>query len=203
MPSQTVDASQGWAGLFEAAFRSSRNPMVLVGEGRDVVDANGAFVRILGVRRDQLVGLPLAARVAGGPLVSDAEWSARLALGDFTGEAGLVCADGSVVGVQWAAHSEVVTGHRFVLFVALSTSLWGRRFRRELEHDVEDGTLSEREADVVRLVSLGLSGPEIAEELGIAHNTVRTHVRNAMDKLNARSRAHLVAKAMAGGHALS
>jgi DNA-binding CsgD family transcriptional regulator len=31
---------------------------------------------------------------------------------------------------------------------------------------------------------------------------VRTHAYNAMTKLNARSRAHLVAKALAGGHAL-
>ena len=48
----------------------------------------------------------------------------------------------------------------------------------------------------MRLVALGQTGPEIADELGIAHDTVRTHVRNAMDKLGARSRAHLVAKAI-------
>ncbi len=56
--------------------------------------------------------------------------------------------------------------------------------------------------EVVRLVALGRSGPEIAEELGIAHDTVRTHVRNAMTKVGARSRAHLVAKALGEGHAL-
>ena len=49
----------------------------------------------------------------------------------------------------------------------------------------------------------GDSGPEIAEELGIAHDTVRTHVRNAMEKIGARSRAHLVAKALGEGHALA
>ena len=52
---------------------------------------------------------------------------------------------------------------------------------------------------MVQLVALGHTGPEIAEELGIAHDTVRTHVRNAMDKVGARSRAHLVAKAMSEG----
>jgi DNA-binding CsgD family transcriptional regulator len=54
----------------------------------------------------------------------------------------------------------------------------------------------------VRLISLGRSGPEIAEDLQIAHNTVRTHVRNSMLKLGARSRAHLVAKALSSGVAL-
>ena len=32
----------------------------------------------------------------------------------------------------------------------------------------------------------GYTGPEIADELEIAHDTVRTHVRNAMVKLGAR-----------------
>jgi DNA-binding NarL/FixJ family response regulator len=64
------------------------------------------------------------------------------------------------------------------------------------------GSLSNRERDVVRLLSRGASGPEIADELHVAHNTVRTHVRNAMTKLGARSRAQLVAMSLADGHAL-
>ena len=54
----------------------------------------------------------------------------------------------------------------------------------------------------MRLVALGHTGPEIAGELQIAHDTVRTHVRNAMTTSGARSRAHLVALALGGGHAL-
>jgi DNA-binding CsgD family transcriptional regulator len=46
---------------------------------------------------------------------------------------------------------------------------------------------------------MGATGPEIAEDLHISHDTVRSHVRNAMTKLGARSRAHLVAKALAAG----
>ena len=59
--------------------------------------------------------------------------------------------------------------------------------------------LSLRELEVVKLLALGLSGPEVAEELRIAHNTVRTHTRNAMTKMGARSRAQLVAKSLADG----
>ena len=51
----------------------------------------------------------------------------------------------------------------------------------------------------MHLVSLGAAGPEIAGELQISHETVRTHVRNAMEKVGARSRAHLVAKALGDG----
>jgi DNA-binding NarL/FixJ family response regulator len=55
----------------------------------------------------------------------------------------------------------------------------------------------------VRLLSLGSTGPEIADELQVAHNTVRTHVRNAMTKLGARSRAQLVAMSLGDARALS
>jgi DNA-binding CsgD family transcriptional regulator len=114
----------------------------------------------------------------------------------------MIHADGSLVAVQWGADTEVVTGRRLVLFVAISTSRWGARFRRTATSDREAGELSEREGEIVRLISAGRSGPEIADELQIAHNTVRTHVRNSMLKLGARSRAHLVAKALSSGAAL-
>ena len=83
--------------------------------------------------------------------------------------------------------------------MALSTSRWGSRFREAEPGEHEAGSLSAREREIVRLVALGSSGPEIAEELSITHNTVRTHVRNAMTKSGARSRAHLVAKALGDG----
>ena len=103
--------------------------------------------------------------------------------------------------VQWGATTEVVTGRRLVLVVALHTSRWGSRFRRAPDDGACPRALTAREREVVRLVALGQTGPEIADELGISHDTVRTHVRNAMDKVGARSRAHLVAKAL-GDHML-
>ena len=192
----------GLSALFSSAFKQSRNAMVLLDGGRRHVDANGAYLKLLGYSRDAVVGRPVYELVAGGPLASPEEWAAALEAGEFTGEADLVCADGSKVAVQWAATTEVVTGRRLVLFVALSTSRWGSRFRRDIPSEPEPGTLSERQREIVRLVALGRTGPEIADELHIAHDTVRTHVRNAMTKVGARSRAHLVAKALGDGHVL-
>ena len=190
--------SGGWSGLFEAAFRQSKNGMVLVDEDRAIVDVNGALLVLLGYTRPAMVGRPIWEFVAGGPLNPPQEWAALLDQGRFTGEAGLLCADGGIVAVQWGASTEVATGRRLVLFVALSTSRWGRHFR--VERSTADGSLSDRQREIVRLVALGLSGPEIADELQIAHETVRTHVRTAKERLGARSRAHLVAKALGEGH---
>ena len=129
-----------------------------------------------------------------------AAWRAALASGQFTGDIELLHADGAAVEVQWDASAEVVTGRHLVLFVALSTSRWGGRFRRTVQPDEGSRELTMREREVVALVAMGATGREIAEELQIAHDTVRTHVRNAMTRLGARSRAHLVAKALGGGH---
>lgn len=99
-----------------------------------------------------------------------------------------------------AMSAERVSGGQRVLFVALSVSRWGGHFRRTAASENPPRSLSPREHEVVHLVSLGAAGPEIAGELQISPETVRTHVRNAMEKLGARSRAHLVAKSLAEGH---
>jgi PAS domain S-box-containing protein len=192
--------TQGWPGLFASAFSKSRNAMVLVDETRRIVDVNPAFQRLVGARRSALIGRPLWELVVGGPLMTAEEWVAHLAQRHFTGEALLRCADGGSVAVQWGADTAFVTGRPMVLFVALGTSRWGRRFRRAPQDgDQRAGELTGREREIVALVALGATGREIADELHISHDTVRTHVRNAMSKLHARSRAHLVAKAMADG----
>ena len=63
-------------------------------------------------------------------------------------------------------------------------------------------TLSPREREILELLAGGLNGEEVAQRLVISAETVRTHVRNAMNKLRARTRAHavaLVAGQRAGG----
>jgi DNA-binding CsgD family transcriptional regulator len=185
--------------LFTAAFTQSKNGMALVEGHRMLVDINGAWMRLLGWRREELVGRPIYDFIVGGPLGSPREWDVALAAGHFNGGAELHTAAEGTVAVQWAATTEVVSGRRLVLFVALSTSRWGGRQRREPQRGYRLGELTDREREVVQLVALGSTGPEIADELGIAHDTVRTHVRNAMDKVGARSRAHLVAKALGDG----
>jgi len=188
-----------WSRLFGAAFRNSRNAMVLLDDRRRQVDLNGAYLQLMRYPRAQMLGRPIYEFVVGGPIASDSEWRAALAGGDFTGEANLLTAERETVAVQFAATVETVTSQRMILFVALSTSRWGRRFRRLSQPDEPQGPLSPREREIVHLIALGNTSPEIAEELHIAHDTVRTHARNAMEKVGARSRAHLVARALGEG----
>jgi PAS domain S-box-containing protein len=192
----------GWSALFGTAFKQSRNAMALVDEQRRHVDVNGAYLRLLGYGKDALIGRPIYRIVAGGPKASAQEWARALATGRFDGDTDLVRADGSIVAVAWGASAETVTGRRLVLFVALSTSRRERPVQTAAAAPPQGWALSRRQREVVQLVALGYTGPEIADELHIAHDTVRTHVRNAMTTSGARSRAHLVAIALAGGRAL-
>jgi DNA-binding NarL/FixJ family response regulator len=56
--------------------------------------------------------------------------------------------------------------------------------------------LTNREREILELLSTGMTGEQAAEALFLSPETVRTHVRNAMRKLGANTRVHAVAIAL-------
>ena len=195
----TAETQSGWPGLFWEAFRCSKNAMVLVDDERRHIEVNGAYLQLLGYRRDHLIGRPIYELLPAGPIMSIREWHQTLRRKQFARSADLVCADGRCVTVEYAGHPEVVTGQRLVLVVAMRTARGGRRSHDDRVPPPLAAAVTHRELEVIELIAMGLTGPEIAQELGLAHNTVRTHVRNATAKVGARSRAHLVARSLAEG----
>jgi DNA-binding NarL/FixJ family response regulator len=59
--------------------------------------------------------------------------------------------------------------------------------------------LSARECEVLALVVDGCSNQEIGQELGIAHNTVKNHLRSILTKLGVKNRAQAAAYAVSHG----
>ena len=55
--------------------------------------------------------------------------------------------------------------------------------------------LSQRELQVLRLLDSELTGPEIARELYVTLNTLRTHTKRIFTKLDAKTRAAAVRRA--------
>jgi PAS domain S-box-containing protein len=192
-------AETGWSRLFWEAFRRSKSAMALVDDERRIVELNGAYLQLLGYPRSDLIGRYVYEFVVDGPLATPAEWRAALQRRQFTGSVDLLCAGGRCVRVEFAGHPEIVTRRQLGLFVVLASSARGRRPAGSSGAASELARLTPRELQVISLVVLGLSGPEVAQELQIAHDTVRTHVRNAMTKTEARSRAQLVAKTLGEG----
>jgi DNA-binding NarL/FixJ family response regulator len=69
---------------------------------------------------------------------------------------------------------------------------------RLAEH-VGEGTLTQRELDVLLLICNGLKNKEIAARMEIAETTVNFHIKNLTGKLHATDRTHAVAIAIRRG----
>jgi two-component system, NarL family, response regulator LiaR len=78
--------------------------------------------------------------------------------------------------------------------------------RRVLEHlkpptrpETNIPSLSGRETDVLRLIVQGYSNPEIAAELFLSPNTIKTHIRGIMNKLAVDDRVQAAVVALRAG----
>ena len=61
-------------------------------------------------------------------------------------------------------------------------------------------SLSNREREILDLLAQGLTGEQVAEQLVLSAETVKTHIRNAMGKLEAHTRVHAIAIALREGY---
>jgi LuxR family maltose regulon positive regulatory protein len=94
--------------------------------------------------------------------------------------------------LEWAAHgaaSDVRTHAEHLRAVAQTPSGPAPAGRA-----AEEG-LSERERQVLRLLATELSGPEIAGELFVSVNTLRTHTKHIFSKLDVKTRRAAVRRA--------
>jgi two-component system nitrate/nitrite response regulator NarL len=67
------------------------------------------------------------------------------------------------------------------------------------ESESERSLLSEREIEILKLVSAGKSNRAIAEQLSISENTVKYHLKNILHKLGVTNRTEAVMWAMQRG----
>lgn len=186
-----------WKDLFWAVFRLSSNPIALHDRRRVVVEANAAMWKLLGGgSRADVVGrkiddfLPREERAR-----SASDWAQLWQVGNYAGTRHVLRLDGEPVFIQYAGRICRVGGRRFAVVVFLETQM-----ERDVVRPRPQGPLTAREREVLHLVALGYEGPQIAEKLTISGDTVRAHMRNAMAKTGARTRAQLVAMALADRH---
>jgi DNA-binding NarL/FixJ family response regulator len=113
--------------------------------------------------------------------------------------------DQSIVGVVFeaGAHALILKDAPLTdLANALDAICRGRRYvdpalaRIALGAATAKPALTPRESEVLAHVADGLSHDEIGKRLSISPETVRTHVRKACERLDARTRTHAVATAL-------
>ena len=156
--------------------------VVVTDDERRYVHANAAACDLLGIAHDDLIGMRTE-EVTGTPASEvDAVWSRFRDAGVLVGTFPLP----SPVGprnVPYIAVADVSPGRHIAIFIPTRTpGTWQ--------------SLSQREREVVALVAGGATGREVGEELSVTSATVETHIRNAMRRLGARNRSHLVTLAI-------
>jgi len=82
---------------------------------------------------------------------------------------------------------------------SLAGTLMGGAGRRQSPTGVPVVSLSEREAEVIRLIARGHTSKEMAQTLGLSPRTLETYKARAMSKLNLRTRADLIRYALRCG----
>ena len=70
----------------------------------------------------------------------------------------------------------------------------------ELAQHAADHGLTQREVEVLKLIAKGCSNKLVADRLQITEDTVKGHVRNILEKLNANDRTHAVTIALHRGY---
>jgi PAS domain S-box-containing protein len=180
--------------LLESFLDRAPVALLVADDERQVLAVHGPWVELLGYTADQAREMRLDDVVSTESRPGlGLRWSDLMTAGAATARLGIVQADGSRIEVRYSALANVLPGRHLVLFLAeRQTPARPTRSRRA-------GQLTLREQESLRLVAMGMTTTAAAERLGISPETVRTHVRNAMNKLGARTRAQAIAVAMRDG----
>jgi len=162
-------------------------------EAFELIERRLPQVALVDVRMPRLGGIELARRLA------QAHTSTRLLLYSGYGDRALLleALDAGVHGfvLKEAPLDDLV---RAVKTVAAGNSYVDPVLAGALASSVSDQLpqLTHRERDVLRLLADGLANEEIGKRLFISAETVRTHLRKAMEKLGAETRTQAVAQAL-------
>lgn len=174
-------AASGWLRLAAAA-----------GSGAEAIAAVGANRPALVVMETRLPDLPAVEvirrlRTLHPPVrivlfTADAARAGRTALA--AGDAG--------EAIAAVVHKRTDLGG---LAAALRRVADGERLLPSAERLRAPGGLTAREQQILRKVAAGMTNIEIARELGLAHNTIKTYFQRTLEKLGARNRVEALLRA--------
>jgi PAS domain S-box-containing protein len=181
----------GWERLFWLVFDRTSNPIFVLDDERRIIEVNQAALSLLDRSRHELLGTSMLGTMRPADRsVALRNWRAFHRSGEYFGRRALVRADGSEVQIEFAARLEQLRGEPVAVYVALPRHRSAPTRSSALAGQL---LLTTREREIITHVALGYETGQIAEKLYISPQTVRTHVRNAMIKLGAHTRAQLVA----------
>ncbi len=167
------------------------------GEGRTLIERSDPDVCLIDIRLGEDSGIDLTrALVDTDPerrvvLYTGSSDVELLISGLDSGARGYALKEGTPSELT-AALNTVAEGGTYV-DPRLRPALLSRRATQRMP------ALSKREREIMDLLAQGLTGEQVADRLVLSSETVKTHIRNAMTKLEATTRVHAIAIALREG----
>ena len=167
------------------------------GEGRELIERLDPDVALVDIRLGGESGIDLTrALIDADPerrvvLYTGSSDVDLLISGLDSGARGYALKEGTPSELTGAL--ETVAGGGTYVDPRLRQSLLSRRTTQRMP------SLSKREREIMDLLAQGLTGEDVAAQLFLSSETVKTHIRNAMAKLEAHTRVHAVAIALREG----
>jgi len=166
-------------------------------EGRELVERHDPDVALIDIQLGEESGIELTAQLI------DANPDRRIVL--YTGSNQI---DLLISGLDSGARGYALKeGTQSELRTAIATVAEGGTYVDPRLHPALLSTkvtqtqkaLSKREREIMDLLAQGLTGEQVAEKLVLSPETIKTHIRNAMNKLEAHTRVHAIAIALREG----
>lgn len=172
-----------------AAFRLAPDAILLVDDDGQYTYCNRTASELLGLGKAEICNYRFGDFSRGAMGLRTSEWWEQLRRrGRLAVRHVLTATDGRQHTVETRARADVAPASHLLIVRPVAGAAADRK-----------PLLSPREREVLALLATGLTTAEAAAELFLSPLTVRTHVRNAMEKLAARSRVQAVALALREG----
>jgi DNA-binding CsgD family transcriptional regulator len=172
-------------------------PVLAADDERQILRVNSRWCDLTGYEADTVTAMRIDDILApeSRPGI-EMRWTDLVGTGLATARVVLLRPDHVRIALRYGAFANVIAGVHVGAYLP-EPGQEGRSMRPARARRA--GQLTRREQESLRLVAMGMTTHAAAEQLGISPETVRTHVRNAMNKLGARTRAQAIAVAMRDG----
>lgn len=166
-------------------------------EGRELIERHEPDVALIDIRLGEESGIELTAQLIDADperrvvLYTGSSEIELLISGLDSGARGYALKDGTQAELTSALRT-VADGGTYV-DPRLTPALLSQRATQKQK------SLSKREREIMDLLAQGLTGEQVAEHLVLSPETIKTHIRNAMNKLEANTRVHAIAIALREG----
>jgi DNA-binding CsgD family transcriptional regulator len=188
--------ARGGAREVERVLDERHVPIVMVDARRRFVAANRAARLALRLSLDEMRTLAVDDLASAEGIREIRQvWARLLDTGCVAGRYQVAGRDGSRLHIVYYGLAQVLSGLHLIVFAPAD---WPEHELDPIEDDLHHAAapLTPREIDVLVLAADGHTGPALAHQLALSPATVNSHFKNIYEKLDVRTRAGAVAKAM-------